>query len=38
LLRKATDNGKKKVTQIETFDVMSIRSWRDRILNIGVVD
>jgi hypothetical protein len=35
-LRKATDNGKKKVTQIEfdgeRFDVMSIRRWRDRVL------
>ena len=35
-LREATDNGKKKVTQIvfegERFDVMSIRRWRDRLL------
>jgi hypothetical protein len=41
-LRKATDGGKKKVTQIEfageRFDVMSIRRWRDQILNIGVVE
>ena len=35
-LREATDNGKKKVTQIvfegERFDVMSIRRWRERLL------
>lgn len=35
-LREATDNGKKKVTQIvfegERFDVMSVRRWRDRLL------
>jgi small GTP-binding protein len=41
-LRKATDDGKKKVTQIEfageRFDVMSIRRWRDQILNIDVVE
>ena len=35
-LREATDNGKKKVTQIpfkgERFDVMSVRRWRERVL------
>ena len=36
-LKKATDNGQKPVKQIifdgERFDVMSVRRWRDRLLN-----
>jgi hypothetical protein len=35
-LKRATENGKKKVTQIvfegERFNVMSVRRWRDRVL------
>jgi len=38
-LRKATENGKKKVSQIEfkaeRFDVMSIRRLRERVLSSG---
>ena len=37
--RRASDNGRKPVTQIvfqgERFDVMSVRRWRDRVLKQG---
>ena len=38
-LRKASENGKKEIRQIafegERFDVMSVRRWRDRVLQQG---
>jgi hypothetical protein len=38
-LRQATDNGRKKVTQIvfqgERLDLTSVRRWRDRVLSSG---
>ena len=38
-LKRASDNGKKPVTQIvfggERFDVMSVRRWRERVLGGG---
>ena len=38
-LRKVSDNGKKTIKHIvfegERFDVMSVRRWRDRVLQQG---